>query len=106
MSLITIECPECSFETEIDDSDLGATIRCSKCKETFIADAESEGDYGLVEDPKHRAETEFEEMDSDPIPMKSQTRRPVKEPKIDKSEPLSDEKKDDLLSSMERWAEE
>ena len=106
MSAITIECPECNFETEIDEDDLGATIRCSKCKESFIAEAESEGDYGLVEDPKYRPEPEFEPMESDPAPSKGQAKRPSKEPANDASEPLSDEKKSDLLSSMEKWAEE
>ena len=106
MSLITIECPECSFESEIDDSDLGATIRCSKCKETFIAAAESEGDYGLVEDPKYFLEPEFEPMEPDPASLKSQAKRVSKEPRNDTSEALSAEEKNDLLSSMEKWAEE
>ena len=39
MSIVTVECPECGCEAELDEDLLGSRIVCSDCAQPFVADA-------------------------------------------------------------------
>ena len=107
MSLLTIECPECAGDVAVEEAMLGQRVKCPKCKESFTA--EKPWLYDFVEDSK---------PESSPLPPprtspaqappkgktnRAQSTRPASD---EESEALSDEMKSDLLSSMEKWAEE
>lgn len=48
MASLDIKCPECGVIQMIDEAQLGETLTCPKCKESFTAEA---GDtYGFVGD--------------------------------------------------------
>ena len=102
MSLLTIECPECAGQVEVDEATLGQRVKCPKCKESFVADRP--GLYDFVDDPAEQSPLPVKS----PPPRPAQSRRgqPIKPAPDDESEALSDEMKSDLLSSMEKWAEE
>ena len=109
MSTLSIDCPECAWTMEIDKTDLGATIKCPKCKESFIA--EEPGLYDFVETPKPKAES----WSPPPAPSspsssskktKSSRPTPVETASKDEDDSMSDEQLSDLMSNMEKWAEE
>jgi predicted Zn finger-like uncharacterized protein len=53
MSQIEIKCAECRARLRINEKLLGTSIKCPKCKETFIAEA---GDtYALADDSPAQA---------------------------------------------------
>ncbi len=108
MSPMTIECPECAGDVEVDEAMLGRRVKCPKCKESFTA--EKPGLYDFVEDANPKASS----PPPPPRPSPSQApregranhNRPVKSDGDTEPEALSDEMRSDLLSSMEKWAEE
>ena len=104
MSLMTIECPECAGDVEVEEATLGQRVKCPKCKESFIA--EKGGLYDFVEDSKPEASSPPSTQAPDPPKGKTSRAQPVRLASDEESEALSDEKKSDLLSSMEKWAEE
>lgn len=108
MSSLTIECPECAGDVEVEEAMLGQRLKCPKCKESFIADiAEKGGLYDFVEDAKPKASSP--PSTPAPAPRKGNPSRaqPARLAGDEaSSDALSDEKKSDLLSSMEKWAEE
>ena len=108
MSLMTIGCPECAGEVEVEEAMLGQRVKCPKCKESFTA--EKAGLYDFVEDAKPKASSPSPPPRPSPAeaPRKGRVNRnqPVKPDRDTEPEALSDEMKSDLLSSMEKWAEE
>jgi hypothetical protein len=99
MSLETISCPSCAWESEIEKALLGRTLKCPKCKESFVAEAG--GNYDLVEPP---APPRVKEV---PV-MEAPTGKPSKKAKPAPAKAKPEERKvdPDLLSSFEKWAEE
>lgn len=104
MSSLTIECPECAGKVELEEATLGQPVKCPKCKESFIA--EKPGLYDFVEDT--RPEPSSPPPTPAPVPRKGKASRaqPAKLDRDTEPEALSDEMRSDLLSSMEKWAEE
>ena len=107
MSSVFVECPECNWEGQVPEEHLGKRVKCPKCQESFLA--EVGGTYDLVEAPEPQPEPEpmFEPPAPGPKGKPSPPTTPTKGQKA-KAAPgaISDEEKSDLLSNLEKWAEE
>lgn len=65
MALVDIKCAECAAKLKISEHLVGTTIKCPKCRESFVAEV---GDsYGLTPEPAK--------------PQPSRAERPMKEGK-------------------------
>lgn len=107
MSIVSIECPECAWSMEIDKTDIGATIKCPKCKESFIAEEGDGGLYDMVQDAKPKVES----WTPPPAPKSSssknkKSKQSVELPVEEEDNSMSDDQLNDLMSNMEKWAEE
>ncbi|WP_152052544.1 hypothetical protein [Tautonia marina] len=52
MAIVDVECSECGVTLQVDETVMGSTMTCPKCKLPFFV--EPAGAYGLVEDPPRR----------------------------------------------------
>jgi hypothetical protein len=50
MARVTVECPNCAWEGEVDESLVGRKLKCTKCGTSFIAEAGTE--YGVEGQPR------------------------------------------------------
>jgi hypothetical protein len=81
MSLVTVECPYCAWEGQVDESLVGRKLTCKKCGTSFVAEAGTE--YGVAGQPPTPA--------SGALPSQQKAK---------------DEKAEDKKSWLEAWPEE
>lgn len=99
MPTIDIECSECGHTIQIEDSQLGTTMKCPKCKFDFVA--ESGFDYELADEPAPRSSGSSAPSHGDEGGAGEP--RASKKPPRDQVETDAQRK---LRERMEKWAEE
>ncbi len=92
MGQTVVECPECAEPMDLDESQLGQTVKCPKCKSRFEATV-SEGAYEIVPDPTPR-----------PRPSRPASSSPSKKPRPDSSQETEEQRQ--LRERMEKWADD
>jgi len=99
-----IDCPACGWEGSIDASLVGRRMKCPKCKESFTA--EVGGSYELEEVAPPPPSRVVAAPPADPGPAKKGAKARPK-PKATATPPAASAAvPDDLMSSLEKWAEE
>jgi predicted Zn finger-like uncharacterized protein len=89
MPTVDVECPECASTIQVEEEQLGKTMKCPKCKSVFEAE-KAEGAYELA----------------DPPPRPKSRQRSSDGPSPEADDEGDEESIDELRKRMERWADE
>lgn len=93
MATIDVECSECGAELQVEESLVGSSMTCPKCKLPCVV--ERSGAYDLIEEPRTRPGR----SSSGPAPGRPRAASPAPE------KPETEEQRK-LRERMERWSDE